>query len=525
MLWTLALAFALPDVDDAVRTGAKAPSDAAVVIGIEDYFMLPDVPHADADARAVRGFLRYTRGVPDARIRMLGKGANREQILKAVEELAPTVGADGTLWVYFAGHGAADPESGERVLLGADTQADQDTFQARAVKLSELHDLADKGKGSAVFLLDTCYTGRSRDGSDLVAGKRFAVPAYVQPKQPNRVEWTAAAPGEWSGPMPGAEHGAFTYMALGALRGWADGHISGSADGKTTVEEAQAFVTDRLFDLGLTEQHPKVNGKQDLVLSVATETAPDLSPSSSTTDTGGSPSDTGVPASQPVSAPSRPQAELPPTSALQKADAQIRFETQQPIVMMVDGKMVQPACDACMYGIAYDLVPGEHNVQAKNLLGKTVYSGSWTVRSGEQLRLFYSRKSVSEQGRVAAEAKPTGTPDIMQVDAGYDAPVASPQVSPGWSGVDPFFQQLHAAVQAEGFAENQVALILMSASQRRLTMAELAILTKEVKFKDDRMDLIAGMQFLVADPANYRLLDDALTFSEEKQLARSLWGN
>ena len=98
MLWTLALAFALPDVDDAVRTGAEAPSDAAVVIGIEDYFMLPDVPHADADARAVRGFLRYTRGVPDARIRMLGKGANREQILKAVEELAPTVGADGTLY-------------------------------------------------------------------------------------------------------------------------------------------------------------------------------------------------------------------------------------------------------------------------------------------------------------------------------------------------------------------------------------------------------------------------------------------
>ncbi len=329
-----------------------------MVIGIEDYFMLPDVPHAQSDALAVRGFLRYTRGVPDARIRMLGKGASREQILQALDELAPQVGADGTLWVYFAGHGAADPASGERVLLGADTQADQATFQARAVKLSELYDRADKGKGSAVFLLDTCYTGRGRDGGDLVAGKRFAVPAYAAPKSPERVEWTAAGPGEWSGPMPGAEHGAFTYLALGALRGWADGHISGSTDGRVTVEEAQAYVSDRLAAFGLTDQHPSVQGKQDLVLSTASEAAPrfDEEEPDQTTDTGSAPDEAPERPERP------PQPDLPPTDALQTADAQIRIETQQPIVMVVDGKIVQPVCDGCMYGIAYDLVPGEHTV-------------------------------------------------------------------------------------------------------------------------------------------------------------------
>ncbi len=135
MRWTLSLAFALPDVDEAMRTGATAPNDAAVLIGIEDCFMLPKVPHADADARAVRGFLRYPRGVPDARVRMLGKGANREQLLKVLDTLAPTGGTDGTLWVYVAGHGAADPESGERVLVGADTQADQATIPPRPTGL------------------------------------------------------------------------------------------------------------------------------------------------------------------------------------------------------------------------------------------------------------------------------------------------------------------------------------------------------------------------------------------------------
>jgi len=504
MLWTLSLAFALPDVDDAVRTGATAPSDAAVVIGIEDYFMLPKVPHADADARAVRGFLRYSRGVPDARIRMLGKGANREQILKALDELAPTVGTDGTLWVYFAGHGAADPESGERVLLGADTQADQATFQARAVRLSELYDRADQGKGSAVFLLDTCYTGRSRDGSDLVAGKRFAVPAYAAPKQPDRVEWTAAGPGEWSGPMPGAEHGAFTYLALGALRGWADGHISGAPDGQVDVAEAQAYVTDRLAAFGLTDQHPSVQGKRDLVLSTATEKAPTLVADGTTNTT-----DTGTP---PASTPTPP---LPPPGALQKADAQIRFETQQPIILLIDGKMMQYACEGCMHAVAYDLVPGEHNVQAKNLLGKTVYSGAWTVRSGEQLRLFYSRKSVTEQGRVIAEDKPAAAPATPN----GAAPAHGGQPAGGSS-----FLQLHGAVRAEPFADEKVNLILKAAPQRHLSMAQLAILLKDIPFADDRETLLTGMQHLVTDPANYRLLDDALPFSDEQELAETLWG-
>jgi hypothetical protein len=55
-------------------------------------------------------------------------------------------------------------------------------------------------------------------------------------------------------------------------------------------------------------------------------------------------------------------------------------------------------------------------------------------------------------------------------------------------------------------------------------MAELALLLEEVPFADDRETLLRGMQYLVTDPANYRLLDDALPFSAEKELARGMWG-
>ena len=49
----------------------RAPDDAAVVIGIEDYAFLPDVPFAERDAQAVSDLLVYTIGVPADRVRVL----------------------------------------------------------------------------------------------------------------------------------------------------------------------------------------------------------------------------------------------------------------------------------------------------------------------------------------------------------------------------------------------------------------------------------------------------------------------
>lgn len=274
MWWIATLAWALPAIDPPVATEARHPADAAVVIGIEDYFLLPDVPHATADAGAFEGFLRTTRGLPGDRIRVLGRGANREQILDAVGTLGQQVGAGGTLWVYYAGHGAADPESGERILLGADAQADTVSFRARAVALSELETLATAGGGHGLFVLDTCYSGRARGGADLVEGKRFAVPDYAGAPAPGVTRWTAAGPSEWSSSLPGTDHGAFTWAVLGALRGWADA----DADGRVTAAEADAYVTTALREVGVTDQRPALVGSPTTVLSTATEPAPALAP-------------------------------------------------------------------------------------------------------------------------------------------------------------------------------------------------------------------------------------------------------
>jgi len=273
------LALAAPDIDTPVRTQEKAPNDAAVVVGIEDYFAIADVPYAERDAQAFHDFLRYTRGVPADRIHLLGKGTSRELLLGALEEAAEEADSGGVLWVYYAGHGAASAVDSQRVLLGADAMPDARVFESRAVKLSEIEQLAGRTQADrTLILLDTCYGGVGRAGEELLPGTRFAVPSYVTKPTTKVAVWTAASKNELSGPYEPARHGAFTYFVLGGLRGWADGEL-GDADGKVTLDEAQAFVERSLRTVGTRSQRPELRGEnvRDWVLSKASEKAPELS--------------------------------------------------------------------------------------------------------------------------------------------------------------------------------------------------------------------------------------------------------
>jgi hypothetical protein len=269
----------LPSIDGPLRTGASAPKDSAVVVGLEDYAFIADVPYARRDADAFQSFLLYSRGVPSHRIRNLTSGAV-EHIRSAVEAAGRETGAGGRVWVYFAGHGAASPVTRERMLLGDDVRSDATSFEARAVTVSELEKLASVGGAEVVLVLDTCFAGVGRGGGALMANARFSVPAFVAPTTPTVWEWNAAGPNQLSGPLDEARHGAFTYFAVGALRGWADGELSGVRDGRVTAEEAQVYVTRALRARQVHDQAPVwvgLKGGAEVVLSTnATERGPGL---------------------------------------------------------------------------------------------------------------------------------------------------------------------------------------------------------------------------------------------------------
>jgi len=270
----LATAWALPSLDEPLRTGASAPHDAAVVIGVEGYAFVPEVPYARRDADLIHDVLVYTVGVPMERVHRL-IDPSREQIEQALDRAVAEVEPGGTLWVSFAGHGAAAVADGSRLVLGVDVKADPAVFEARGVPVSRLAPSVEGVR--TVALLDTCYAGVSRGGAELVAGARFAVPAYAETPSEGVVVWSAAGPNQLAGGADSMQHGAFSYLAAGALRGWADGELDGSPDGLVTLDEAQAFVARELRG-GPREQQPSlvVGGDVAEVFGPAGEPGPGL---------------------------------------------------------------------------------------------------------------------------------------------------------------------------------------------------------------------------------------------------------
>ncbi len=124
--------------------------------------------------------------------------------------------------------------------------------------MAQVQSLAGAGGGRVMAIVDACYAGVGRDGTSLSGGKRWAVPAAAQVR-PRVGEWNAAGANQAAGPLDAAQHGAFTYLAIGALRGWADGEL-GQSDGKVSGDEAQAYVSRSLAELGLTSQTPELHG-------------------------------------------------------------------------------------------------------------------------------------------------------------------------------------------------------------------------------------------------------------------------
>ena len=322
LLLGVAFAGELPSIDAPARTGASTPADAAVVIGLEDYAFISNVPYAQRDADAFADFLIYTRGVPLQRVHR-PRGGSREQILEAVALAAEQVADDGVLWLYFAGHGAASVSTGERMMLGDDVRSDPAVFESRAVKISEVEDAA---RGRLMMVLDTCYSGRGRSGADLVAGTRFAVPSYVSRVEGDRAEWAAAGPDELSGPLHATRHGAFTYYAIGAMRGWADGELDGQRDGTVSSEEAQAYVSRLIRDTGETRQTPAFSSTSSWTLSSGVS---ELGPGEATVATASV-----APAPQPGTAPT--------TQLLARETGQSSRNLKEVLALLESGKRPGP---------------------------------------------------------------------------------------------------------------------------------------------------------------------------------------
>lgn len=230
----------VPKVEPPLKSGEKAPLDAALIIGNEAYHALPQATWAGLDARAFKTWALAGRGLSAKRV-TTAEDIDRKTMLKLADKASRRVGKRGTMWIYFAGHGAVVAD-GERALVGID--AASGGLEPASLSLAELSAVVLKNKNVArvVFVIDAGFGPRGRDGLELVPGATPPAPKGWGASDPRVLVWAADRGVGQPQLFEPARHGLFTWSVLGALQGWADGELDGAPDGRVTFAEAGAAV-------------------------------------------------------------------------------------------------------------------------------------------------------------------------------------------------------------------------------------------------------------------------------------------
>jgi hypothetical protein len=233
-----------PDLSQPTTSAVPRPSDSAVIIGIQDYDHLLDVPGAAATARAWHRWFEQSLGVPSSNLRiLLDEEATPEAMATAVTGAALEIEPGATLWFIYIGQ--ASPSCGGRdaLFFAPDAGPEATGFIKGAFTWSSLEGLLEMGSHQqAIMLIDASINERDRSLDKLGCEMVPVMPPLELVPSHRSVLVTAAQPDEFAGSLYGTDLPAFSTLMLGALRGWADS----SGDGQVTTTEAVTWVHDVL---------------------------------------------------------------------------------------------------------------------------------------------------------------------------------------------------------------------------------------------------------------------------------------
>ncbi|MDD5628092.1 MAG: caspase family protein [Elusimicrobia bacterium] len=230
------------DVDQPPSPAMPMDRDAvAVVFGSQQYRQasIPKVDFASNDASAVQRYLTRAMGfLPENVVTLAGSGVNLASMRKTLGPwLRNRVNANSRVFIYFAGHGAPDPATGESYLVPSDGDP---SYLNTALSVKELlSQLSALPAQRVMVVLDACFSGRGQR-SIIAPGARPLVSVMDQSQYvgQNVVVLSATGGDQISTYYPPGRHGLFTYFLLRGLRGEADI----DADGKVTTRELYLFL-------------------------------------------------------------------------------------------------------------------------------------------------------------------------------------------------------------------------------------------------------------------------------------------
>lgn len=207
----------------------------AVVIGIEKYQSLPPSDFSKSDASLVREHLKAL-GFADRNIEFIAdEKATYSGIRKAIENWLPRrLNSSSKVVIYFAGHGAPEPQSGDSYLVPFD--GDPNYLLETGYPLRRMYEkLENLPAKEVIVLLDSCFSG-SGGRSVLAQGARSLVRIEkIELKKDNIAVLTSTQGSQISTSSQEKKHGLFTYFLLKALN-----------DGKRNLSDIYEYVRPRV---------------------------------------------------------------------------------------------------------------------------------------------------------------------------------------------------------------------------------------------------------------------------------------
>jgi uncharacterized caspase-like protein len=210
------------DVDDPPAPPSAKRRDAyAIVIGIEKYRQkLPSADFAVNDAKTVAKYLTTTLGFRDENVVLLtDENAALGDFAKYIEQwLANRIEKDGLVFVYYSGHGAPNPSTGDAFLVPYD--GDPAFINQTGFSLKRLYAALSKLPARHVVVaLDSCFSGAG-GRSVIAAGTRPLVTKVdnAPPSARNMAVLSAASGEQTSSTYHPQGHGLFTYFFLKSIK-------------------------------------------------------------------------------------------------------------------------------------------------------------------------------------------------------------------------------------------------------------------------------------------------------------------
>ncbi len=230
------------DVDRLPSIKATRKKNAyAVVVGIEAYReQLPKADFAARDAALVGEYLTKVLGYPEENVvvRLNDRAARTDLVKYFGPWLRNNVEPGGSVFVYYSGHGAPNPRTGEPYLVPYD--GDPTFLDSTGYPVKDLYaSLAMLPARDIVVVLDSCFSGAG-GRSVLAKGSRPLVITMDNPMlaSGNIIVLAASAGDQIASTFDEKGHGLLTYFFLKGLHGEGDLDQDGAID----IVELYEFV-------------------------------------------------------------------------------------------------------------------------------------------------------------------------------------------------------------------------------------------------------------------------------------------